>query len=165
MTIREKIGKLPVWKVAIVLILLFTFLIAGIEEIFVSRVFYVMDRMITAFEKEKKEENDEWEKEEKRFAELDRKWKQDFKDAWKKQDKEDKQARQRGYCRDYLRIKKIQTYLRQPSDDSKDFIIRSWREDERERLKKEVEPKQLIWLENAAKNKLFDPSTCKEDAS
>jgi hypothetical protein len=59
MTIREKIGKLPVWKVAITLCLILTFLIAGIEEIFISRVFSFADRMITVFEKEKKEDMNE----------------------------------------------------------------------------------------------------------
>jgi len=60
MNLREKIGKMPAWKAAIIFLLAFVFVLAAVEEFFVSRVFGVMGNMITAFEKEKKADMEEW---------------------------------------------------------------------------------------------------------
>lgn len=50
MTLRKKIGQLSVWKAGVLILLTFSLLIFGIEEIFMSRVFNLLDRGITHFE-------------------------------------------------------------------------------------------------------------------
>ncbi|HZW61774.1 MAG TPA: hypothetical protein VFF04_06135 [Candidatus Babeliales bacterium] len=165
MTLREKIGKLPVWKAAIVLILAFVFLLAAIEEIFVSRVFYFMDKTISYFEIEKKKEAEEWEKDEKTYAEFNKKWQQGFDELDKKLTDINNTTKQHHYCLEYLQIQKAREYLRQHQNDPKDIIAKSWEKDQNERLKTEGKSHRLIDLENAIKSKEFDPTKCKREVS
>lgn len=165
MRLREKIGKMPAWKAAVLMLFLLAFLMVAAEEIFVSRIFSVMGNMIIAFEKDKKTEMQEWDEDEKRSAELDRKWHKDFHDSWDKWEEQSKQAQQSMYCRDYLKVKRIQAYLKKPLVESKDLVLRAWERGQRERLQEEIKPKHITWIEDAIRNKYFDPSRCKEEVS
>jgi hypothetical protein len=163
MTLREKIGKCAIWKAAIVLLLIFTFLIVGIEEVFVSRVFNVFNRMLVYFEKEKKQDADEWEKERKETAEFHQKSQKDFDELWEKEDKWDKERKIRKLCTLYLEIKSAREYLDQHKNDPANKGLEAWNKKQEEELKHAKKSQDLIDLENAIKNKELDPSTCKED--
>ena len=165
MTIKEQIGKLPMWKAAIALFLVVIFLLAGIEEIVISRVFSFMDKTIASFEKEKKQEQSEWEKDEKARAEFDRKWQQGFDDLRKKDEEIFKQARIQRLCGEYLYWLKAHEYMRTHPRDLSDPIIRLRAKDEAERLKVEGKSQGMIDMEKAIKHKEFDPSKCKEEVS
>lgn len=165
MTFRERIGKFPVWKAAIVSILIFVFLLAAIEEIFVSRVFSIMDKSILYFEREKKKESDEWEKDEKANAEFNKKWQQGFDELDKKLTAINNDTKQHHYCLEYLQIHEAKAYLREHQNDPKNIIVKSWEKDQNERFTAEGKSYRLIDLENAIKNKEFDPTKCKREVS
>ncbi len=164
MKLRERIGKLPAWKAAIILFLITSFVLAAIEEVFVSRVLLAMDKAISYFEKEKISEINEWDKDEKAFAKLDKKWKQGFAELEKKNEEMDRQDIQRKYCLDYLEIQKAKTYLRKHKETSKNLVIQAWERDEKDRLKESGKSQTLIDLENAIKTKQFNPATCNKEA-
>jgi len=69
MSVREKIGKMPVWKAATVSLLAIFFLVAGVEKVFVSRVFNFMNSTVTTFEKEKQDDLDDLEEMDRNFEE------------------------------------------------------------------------------------------------
>jgi hypothetical protein len=165
MSLRERIGNKPVWKVAIVVILAFAFMLLAIEEVFVSRIFLVLDSTISHFEKQKKIEDDEWEKDRKASAEFNKKWQQGFDDLAKKLDKLDKAAKLRKLCVKYLTHKKYEEFLIKHEHEPKDFISREIEKDIKEREALYGKPHDVIEVENAIKNKEFDPSQCKEGMS
>jgi len=165
MTFREKIGKWPIWKAALVMLLILAFFFAALEEIFVSRVFYIMDKTISYFEKEKKKESEEWEKDEKSYAEFNKKWEQGFTDLNKKLTAINNDTKQHHYCLEYLEIQEARAYLHEHQNDPKDFIAKSWEKDQKEQFKMQGKSQRLIDLDNAIKNKEFDPTKCKREMS
>lgn len=84
----EKFLQLPVWKVFILIAIIFTMLMATIEELFISRVFGLMDKSITHFEKIKAEEIDELEEDSRDF---NRREKEDH-ERWRKRSAADNKA-------------------------------------------------------------------------
>lgn len=162
MSLREKIGNAPVWKVAIVVILVVALMGVAIEEIFVSRVFYVLDKGISYFEKQKKIDDDEWEQDRKASVAFDKKWQQGFDDLAKKLDALDKAAKLRKLCVKYLAHQKYQAFLRKHEHEPKSFIAREIEKDIKEREALYGKPHDVIEVEEAIKNKELDPSQCKE---
>lgn len=69
MRIRENIGRLAVWKAAVILFLLISIFLMGIEELFVSRIFNLIDRSINHFERIFNEESNEIDQDFKQFNE------------------------------------------------------------------------------------------------
>lgn len=69
MSLRESIGKLPIWKAVMILLIIFFFMLVGIEEIFVSRIFSILERSIVHFEKVFKEEAKEVDSDYQKFNE------------------------------------------------------------------------------------------------
>lgn len=59
MKIQEEMGNLPVWKVVIIFLLAISLLFFVVEELFIGRIFSVLNKGITHFEKIAKEEKDE----------------------------------------------------------------------------------------------------------
>lgn len=69
MTIREKMLKLPVWKAGLIVLLIAMFISIGIEELFISKVFHILDKSITHFDKVFKEESNEVDRDYRDFKE------------------------------------------------------------------------------------------------
>jgi hypothetical protein len=160
MSIKEKIGHYPVWKAVLILLIGVFIMGAIIEEIFISRVFQVFDKMITHFEKQKKEDLDDLDEDIKNAKAFDEKWHADFAALDKKFDDYRKAREHAYYCTKYQTIQEARKYLAKHKNDPKSLVQQSWEEARKAEYKKQGKSASLIELENAIKNKEFDPATC-----
>ncbi len=69
MNIREKVLKLPVWKAGVIVFLMAMFISIGVEELFISKVFHILDKSLTHFDTVFKEESNEVDRDYRNFKE------------------------------------------------------------------------------------------------
>ncbi len=168
MSLREKILKLPLWKAAILVLFVSFIFTAAVEEVFIHQIFSVMDKIITKFDKEEKDEKNDWNSYEKSYAKFEKKSQDSFNEAWDKQEERFKQERIKDYCKDIFVAKSQNNYIqkleKEKNDKSIDVIVRAWHEDILKELKKETLDRQNRF--NSAKNMLrkynFDENRCGE---
>lgn len=60
MSVREKLMKMPVWKVVIIIILSLSILIVVVEELFISRVFHFIGHIVSVLEVQSKDDASDW---------------------------------------------------------------------------------------------------------
>lgn len=155
MSIRESIGKMPVWKAMLGFLLILFFCIVGIEELFVSRIFNLLEKSITYFEKEKKQELSDYEKGEKDAAQFEKEWRNDFEDLKKADAKREKKFKQIFYCNKYRTFKRDKAILEKDKNLSPHFL-----ESVQEELTNLADD-----LEKAKKRNEFDSTNCEKTLS
>lgn len=56
MNIKETVSKMPAWKFFLMLFIGFSFVVYGVEDLVVGRVFHLMNGLVTAVQKEDQED-------------------------------------------------------------------------------------------------------------
>jgi len=152
MSLREKIMKLPIWKAVILVFFIGFLFIAVLEELFISKIFSVMNGMITRFEKTEKEEKKDWDAYEKSYEAFNKKSHDDFEESWKKSEEESKRRTIKEYCNEISKIESQNKLLSEMKSKSykkpKELIIRAWEKERLTELEKEA-PMRKIRLKAA----------------
>lgn len=147
MLLREKIMKLPLWK-AVVLIFFVGFLfVIAIEEVFISKIFAVMGKMINQFENEEKEEKKDWDAYEKSYEAFNKKSHDDFEEIWKKSEEESKQRTIKEYCNEISKIESQNKLFHEMKSKNykkpKEPIIQAWEKERLTELEKEASMRDI----------------------
>lgn len=152
MSLREKIMNLPAWKAVILIFFIIILFMAIVEELFISKIFSIMNGMITRFEQTEKEEKKDWDAYEKSYEAFNKKSHDDFAESWKKIEEESKRRSIKEYC---IEISDIESQNKLLSEmKSKNYkkprepIIREWEKERLAELEKEV-PMRRIRLKTA----------------
>lgn len=142
MSLRVKMMKLPVWKAVILIFFIGFLFMAVVEELFISKVFSVMNGMITRFEQTEKEEKKDWNSYEKSYEAFNKKSHDDFEESWKKSEEESKQRTIKEYCNEIYKIESQNKVLSEMKSKSykkpKELIIRAWEKERLTELEKEA---------------------------
>jgi len=69
MNLRERIAKMPAWKAAVIALFMMGMLMIGIEEVFISKVFGLMNHVINNMDKQFKDDVDDMTSDFKKFKE------------------------------------------------------------------------------------------------
>lgn len=144
--------KLPLWKAGVLIFFVGSLFVGVIEILFVSKIFSVMNNMITRFEQEEIQEQKDWDEDEKSYHTFRKEWHDDFEAIRKKLDEESKQRKIRAYCREIARSKSENRLLSEIKG---------------EYFQKSVEPRIKVWwqqrLAELEGNTLVREATLKSD--
>jgi hypothetical protein len=103
MSLYEKFLKMPVWKVLIIIAMVFFMFMVMIEELFIGRVFSLMDKGATYFEKIKAEDLDDLEEDRRDFARRQKEDNERYQKSIAEQNEKFRKDDIQSYCKDVIR--------------------------------------------------------------
>jgi hypothetical protein len=144
--------KLPVWKAMVLVFFIGFIFMAVVEELFINKIFSVMNGMVTRFEQTEKEEKKDWDGYEKSYEAFNKKSHDNFEKSWKKSEEESKQRTIKEYCNEISKIESQNKLLSEMKSKKykkpKELIIRAWEKEMFAELEKEA-PMREIRLKSA----------------